>query len=114
MKIRRSLLRDLVIVESYSGEGAYGPAFAGPIMVKVNIDSTRRLVRNTAGDQVISEATLIVHPEPRDEDTGATLSAVTLFTPESKITLGGRVATVLGVSENTVRGGLVFLKVTVT
>lgn len=114
MKIRRSLLKDLVTVETYSGEGAYGPGFAAPVTVKVNVDQTRRLVRNTAGDEVVSEATLNIHPQPRDEATGELLDAATLFFPESRVTIDGRAARVIGVKANTVRGQIVFLKVTTT
>jgi hypothetical protein len=114
VKIRRSLLKDLVAVETYSGEGAYGPNFDAPVTVKVNVDQTRRLVRNTAGDEVVSEATLAVHPQPRDETSGELLDATTLFTPESQVTISGRAAKVIGVKPNTVRGRIVFLKVTTT
>lgn len=113
MKIRRSLLKDLVSIETYTGDGAYGPVFDPAITVKVNVDQTRRLVRNAAGVETISEATLMVHPEPRDEATGAILDGVALFTPESRISVSGRSTTVLGVSPNTVHGGVMFLKVTV-
>ena len=114
MKIRRSLLKDLVAVETYSGDGAYGPNFDAPVTVKVNVDQTRRLVRNTAGDEVVSEATLAAHPAPRDEATGLLLDAQALFVPESRVTISGRAAKVIGVKANTVRGRVVFLKVTTT
>ena len=114
MKIRRSLLKDLVAVETYSGEGAYGPIFEAPVTVKVNVDQTRRLVRNTAGDEVVSESTLAVHPQPRNEATRALLDAVALFAPESQVTISGRAAKVIGVKPNTVRGRMVFMKVTTT
>jgi hypothetical protein len=114
VKIRRSLLKDLVTVESYTGDGAYGPNFDAPVTVKVNVDQTRRLVRNTAGDEVVSEATLNIHPQPRDEATGELLDATALFTPESRVTIDGRGARVIGVKPNTVRGRVVFLKVTTT
>ena len=114
MKIRRSLLKDLVAVETYTGESSYGPVFEAPVTVKVNVDQTRRLVRNTAGDEVVSEATLAVHPAPRDEATGAALAAEALFTPESRVTISGRLAKVIGVKPNTARGQTVFVKVTTT
>ena len=114
MKIRRSLLKDLVTVESYTGDGAYGPNFDAPVTVKVNVDQTRRLVRNSAGDEVVSEATLAVHPAPRDETTRALLDAMALFAPESAVTIAGRAAKVISVKPNTVRGRIVFLKVTTT
>ena len=114
MKVRRSLLKDLVSVETYSGEGAYGPIFAAAVTVKVNVDQTRRLVRNTAGDEVVSESTLAVHPQPRDEATGLLLDATTLFTPETRVTIDGRAARVISAKPNTVRGRIVFVKVTTT
>ena len=114
MKIRRSLLKDLVVVETYSGEGAYGPNFDAPVTVKVNVDQTRRLVRNSAGDEVVSEATLAVHPAPRDETTRLLLDAMALFAPESAVTISGRVAKVIGVKPNTMRGRIVYVSVTVT
>jgi len=114
MKIRRSLLKDLVTVETYSGEGAYGPIFEASVTVKVNVDQTRRLVRNTAGDEVVSEATLAVHPAPRDEATRALLDATTLFAPESRVTISGRAAKVISVKPNTMRGHNVYVSVTVT
>ena len=114
MKIRRSLLKDLVSVETYSGEGSYGPVFEAPVTVKVNVDQTRRLVRNAAGDEVVSESTLAVHPQPRDETTRALLDATTLFAPESRVTISGRAAKVIGVKPNTMRGRIVYVSVTVT
>lgn len=114
MKIRRSLLKDLVAVETYTGEGAYGPIFAAPVTVKVNVDQTRRLVRNPAGAEVVSEATLAVHPTPRNETTGATLDAATLFAPESRVTISGRSAKVISMKPNTIRGRTVYVSVTVT
>jgi len=114
MKIRRSLLKDLVTVETYSGEGAYGPIFEASVTVKVNVDQTRRLVRNAAGDEVVSEATLAVPPQPRHETTRALLDAVALFTPETRVTISGRAAKVIGVKPNTMRGRIVYVSVTVT
>jgi len=114
VKIRRSLLKDLVAVETYSGEGAYGPVFAASVTVKVDVDQTRRLVRNAAGDEVVSEATFAVHPQPRDETTRGLLDATTLFAPESAVTIDGRAAKVIGVKPNTMRGRRVYVSVTVT
>lgn len=76
MKIRRSLLKDTVTVQTLSGESAYaGPTHADPVQVRVRVDAKRRLVRSTAGDETVSEATLYAHP-----DDAAT------FTPESLVT----------------------------
>lgn len=47
-----------VTVEPYEGSGAYGDIYGPPTIVRVVVDASRRLVRNDAGDQVISESTL--------------------------------------------------------
>lgn len=101
MKVRRSLLKDTVTVETYSGDGAYGPVYAAPVTVRCNVDVTRHLVRNAGGDEVVSEATLAVHPD----DEAA-------FAPESRLTIAGRASRVLSASPQTFRGGTVFLQVT--
>lgn len=114
MKIRRSLLKDLVTVETYTGDGAYGPIFAAPVTVKVNVDQTRKLVRNPAGVEVVSEATLMVHPHPIDEATGLLLEAAALFAPESRVTIAGRISTVLIMKPNTIQGRIVYVSVAVS
>ena len=100
MRIRRSLLKDLVGVETYSGDSAYGPIYSASVNVDCNIDTTRRLVRTASGDEVVSEATLHVHPD--DE---------ALFTPESRILLATRTTTVLAVSRKTFRGTISHVEV---
>ena len=101
MKVRRSLLKDTVTVESYIGEGPYGPVYADPIRVKVNLDQTRRLVRTAAGDEAVSEATLQVHPNDAD-----------LFTVESLLGFDGRKSRVMNAKTQAFRGGTVFVEVT--
>jgi hypothetical protein len=93
MKIRRSLLNDSVSVQSYAGEGAYGPVYAAAVTVSCNVETTRRLVRNYDGDEVVSESTLYVHPD----DAG-------YFLPESLLTIASRESRVLTARTPTVRG----------
>ena len=93
MKIRRSLLRDTIALETYSGESGIGPVYAAAVSVQCNVDATRKMVRDQAGDQVVSEATLYVHPA---DASG--------FTPESRVTIAGRASAVLGVTPRTFRG----------
>ena len=100
-RIRRSLLKDTVPVETYSGQGAYGPVYAGSVAVRCNVDDTRRLVRDASGVEVLSEATLYVRPED-----------AALFTPESRLTIAGRASRVITVSPQVVRGYVSWLKVT--
>jgi len=102
MKIRRSLLQDTVSVETYTGDGAYGPVYAPAVSVSCNIDSTRRLVRNSAGDEAVSELTLHIHPDD-----------VSSLTPESRITASSHVSRVLAVKPQTFRGNTAVVEVSV-
>lgn len=66
-------------VTAYQGDGAYGPVYAASVDVNVAVSEGRRLVRNSQGDQVVSETTLYAHPD--DYPT---------LTPESQVTVKGR------------------------
>lgn len=100
MKIRRSLLKDVVEVRSFSGETAYGPSYADPVDVACNVDAKRRLVRSSDGEQVVSEVTLHAHPEAAD-----------LFTPESQVTVLGKETQVIDAKTHTLRGKAVYVEV---
>lgn len=116
MKIRRSLLKDEVTVATYTGEGAYGPVTADPITVWCNVDETRRLVRDANGDEAVSEATLHLHPQtrtvPAPDTVQVTIDPLAVFTPESPVTIRGRVSRVLAAKPHTVRGRVVMVEVT--
>lgn len=100
MKVRRSLLKQTVTVQTYSGEGATGPVYATAVSVPCRIDQKRRLVRTLSGDEAISEATLIVHPD--DEAR---------FVAESLITIGAAASKVLATKPHTYRGYTVSVEV---
>lgn len=93
MKIRRSMLKDTVTVETYSGDGAYGPVYADPVVVPCNVQMKRRLVRTASGDEAVDMPVLTVHPDE-----------VPMFTPETRLTIEGRASTVLGIAPMTLRG----------
>ena len=116
MRIRRSLLKDKVTVSTYTGDGAHGPIFAPPVTVLCNIDETRRLVRDTNGDEVVSEATLILHPRTRTAPapglTQRTVDPSTVFTAESPVTIRGRDTKVVATKTHTVRGTPAMVEVT--
>jgi len=95
-----TLMGDTVAVETYSGESAYGPIYAASANVTCNIDSTRRLVRNSEGMEVVSELTL--HVASADEAK---------FTPESRVTIATRISTVLAVSPKAFKGQVVYVEV---
>lgn len=116
MKIRRSLMQQLVIVTTRTGDGAYGPAYDDPRQVECMIDETRRLVRDSAGDETVSEATLTLHPVTRVlDDTHHVVDHVDpleVFTPESPVTINGRSSRVLSAKANVVRSSVVSVEVT--
>ena len=99
--IPHRLLRDTVSVETYSGESAYGPIYGTAATVLCKASSLRQLVRNGAGDEVVSELTLYVHPDDEAK-----------FTPESRVTYSSRVSTVLGAGSQSRPGETVLVKVT--
>lgn len=111
MKIRRSLLKDQVTVATYAGDGPYGPVYADPVTVWCNVDEGRRLVRDSHGDEVVSEATLQLHPATRTT-AGETVDPLVTFIAESKVTIRGRVSKVLAVKPHTIRGRTVMVEVT--
>lgn len=61
------LLPHTVTVEPYLGASAYGDRYGPPVEVRCRRDEKRRLIRDSHGEQVVSEATLwCVHDdEPR-------------------------------------------------
>lgn len=71
-------------VSTLTREGEWGDSFADPVWVDCFIDHSRTLVRDGAGAEVVSEATLTTHPHH-----------AALFTPGSLVDLGSRTATVI-------------------
>jgi hypothetical protein len=99
--IPRSLLRDSIAVEAYSGDGAYGPVYAGSVTVLGKVSYMRQLVRDADGEEVVSEVTAYVHPDDAAP-----------FVPESRVTIDGRATTVIGAGPQGRPGEAVQVKVT--
>ena len=59
----RSLRRDSITVEAYSGEGGDGTLYDDPVTVPCKVSYTRQLVRDAAGAETVSEVTAYVHPD---------------------------------------------------
>ncbi len=114
MKVRRSQLKDTVTVDTRTGEGAYGPTYAAPRDVQCDVDETRRMVRDSNGDEAVSEATLICHPRTwvTVDDTTLMVDPLEVFTPESTVTIAGRTSRVLAAKERKIRGYAVLVEVT--
>lgn len=80
-----------VTVETFQGTDGYGrDSFAAPVVLAPAtsngclVESVRRLVRSKDGAEVISETTIYTYP-----------AAATLFTPDSRVTIGTAVARVI-------------------
>jgi hypothetical protein len=89
-----------VAVETYSGDSAYGPIYAASVNITCNVDTTRRLVRNSDGVEVVSERTL--HVKSVDEAK---------FTPGSRITIASIESIVIAVSPKAFKGQVVYVQV---
>lgn len=99
-------LTEPVTVQSYGGEGAYGPSYAAPASTLCQLDATRRLVRSSSGDEVVSETTLRLSP-----DLNGLLDLEALFAPESLVTVRGRESRVVTAKPHIDRGRLIYLEV---
>jgi hypothetical protein len=80
------LFTQTVSVQTYQGVGPLGPVRAAAVDVACYVNDARKLVRNSTGDEVISETTLY-----------APLSTYATFTIQSLVTVNGRTASVLTV-----------------
>jgi len=84
-------------VETFTGSGAYGDQFDEMVSLSPDntipngcfIDGKRSLVRNANGEQVVSSTTLYT-----------AVANAPLFTPDSKVTIGGIVSRVIKVNAN--------------
>lgn len=115
MKVRRSILKDSVVVQTRSGGGSYGDTLADPVTVPCLIEETRRMVRDASGQQVVSEATLTLHPHSRvtpEEGSPTIANPMDLFTQGSEITINDRTSEVLAAKELKLRGSVFAVEVT--
>lgn len=74
-------------VETLSGESAYGDVFATPATDEGYLEGSTKLVRDQTGQQVVSSSTWYTALENAPK-----------YTPDSRVTAGGRVARVVGVN----------------
>lgn len=102
-------LTEAVTVQSYGGEGAYGPSYGTPADTFCQLDAGRRLVRSSTGDEVVSESTLRLSP-----DLDPALDLEVLFVPESLVKVRGKESRVITAKPVLDRGRLVYLEVTLT
>jgi hypothetical protein len=73
-----------VTVATRTGSGARGAVFATPVTRTVFVEDGRKLVRDEAGEQVVSETTLF-----------DALAAADVYPAGTKVTVNGRAALVI-------------------
>lgn len=108
MSLQRLLSGDTVTVTPYNGEGAYGPSYGDAVAVDCRVVYERKLVRNTDGDETVSESTIYVLP------TVNGVPAVDLFQPETAVSHQGRNARVIGIAPHRGMGAPILVEVTTT
>lgn len=94
------LMTDLVAVETYQGESAYGPVYDASADVTCGVVGSRRMVRNSQGEEVVSERTLLVASADQ-----------AYFTPRSRVTVESQVSTVIAVSPKGIGGSVLLVEV---
>lgn len=104
---------DPLRVRTWLGAGTYGPVYSDPVELLAVSDSNRRLVRNSLGDQVVSELLLRLRPRHKGVDA-VWVDTVSLFTPESVVTFAGRTSTVITAKVFTLFGNPQYVEVTTT
>lgn len=73
-----------ITLATRTGQGARGPVYADDATRTVFVEDGRKLVRDQAGEQVVSESTLF-----------DTVDSADLYTAGSKVTVNGRPALVI-------------------
>lgn len=74
----RSLRKDSITVETYSGEGGDGTLYEYPVTVLGKVSYMQQQVRDAAGAEVLSEVTAYLHPDDAAP-----------FVPGSRVTVDG-------------------------
>lgn len=82
IRIPPNLMPHTADIEPYIGAGATGPVYGPAVTVRCLREDTRRLVRNPSGGEAVSSTTLWCPP--------GTAAPV-----DSRVTIGGRAATVI-------------------
>lgn len=85
-----------VTVEPYQGDGPEGPTFGAAYALPCFIDETRRLVRSSTGEQVVSSTTVLAPATSATVPPGSRVTLSVLF--------GGHATTVLAFARNDAGG----------
>ncbi len=79
-----------VTVEMFLDTSGYGvDLFSAPVNILGFADDTRKLIRNGAGEQVVSESTVYTYPVNAP-----------LFVADSRVTIGGNISRVIKTNTN--------------
>lgn len=78
-------------VEPYEGGGAHGPVLGTAVPVECSFEDKLQLVRSSAGEEVVSSSVMRCDPD-------------VVAPPGSRVTIAGRVSTVITTGEHTTGG----------
>lgn len=98
--ISKRWLKDRAEVETYRGQGAYGPVYGPKRPIRCRVEFGRELVRKSDGEETVSEAKLFCHPND-----------VAYLVPGSRISIGEYVTEALQVAPFGLPGRLTYIRV---
>ena len=85
MTLPRRFRTHTISVEPYTGTGARGPQFGTAVAVECRVEEKVQLVRSDTGEEVVSSSTVFC-------------DLATVIPAESRVTVNGRVTSVLTVA----------------
>ena len=88
MRIPARWFVEPVTVETYTGQGAYGDAYAAAVTVLGHVSGGRRVQSSGAGDVVVTERRVLLPNPARLADGSGTVDPSAVLTPESRVTSG--------------------------
>lgn len=100
MRIPARLFVEEVTIETQTGQGAYGDAFAAPVTVLGHITGGRRVVNGGPGDDVVTEKQLLLPNPTHRADGSGTVDPTDVLTPESRVTSGSVTGVITRVDEH--------------
>lgn len=89
-----------VTIETYTGQGAYGDAYAAAVTVLGHVSGGRRVNRSGSSDEVVTERRVMLPNPARLADGSGTVDPSTVLTPESRVTSAAITGTATQVDEH--------------
>lgn len=91
MSLPAHLKTHTITIEPYEGQGSTGPVFGTAVEVQCRVEDKVQLVRSNIGDEVVSSSMVFCDPG-------------TVAPPESRVTVNGRVTSVVQTADHATGG----------